>query len=138
MSRDPYSEIYAYQDDEWRADAACKPYPTEWWFPPDGNYAKNTARARSICKSCPVLEECRWAALRRNEDGIWGDTNIKERRLLRRAYNVQKQLVCVHCRQTFEKPASRAQIAMFCSDACRKGRANANEMRTRRMREVAS
>jgi WhiB family redox-sensing transcriptional regulator len=134
MKRDPYNEIHAIQADTWRTDAACRTFPTEWWYPLDGNYAKNTARARSICKSCPVKDECLEAALRRNEEGIWGDTNIRERRALRRTRNVQKILVCVHCRNTFEKPAHRAQVSMFCSEQCRKGRQISNELKTRRLR----
>jgi hypothetical protein len=138
VRRDPYAEIHALEAEDWRDLAECRDYPTEWWYPPDGNYAKHTAKARSVCKACPVTEECLIAALRRNEEGIWGGLNIKERRQLRLEYDVQKVLVCQNCRQTFKKPASLHVVAMYCSDECRKGRKSRQVMSLRQAKGVAS
>lgn len=130
MSR--YQEQHALQPEAWRQDAACRPYPTEWWYPADGMNWANTRRARRICADCPVREDCLIVALRRNEDGIWGGLNIKERRALRRSYNVQKILVCDFCRRSFEKPSDRQVVSLYCSEQCRKHRHSGNVVKHRR------
>lgn len=51
-------------DMDWLHDAACRGYPTQWWFAGDGrNLTTKTAkRAVSICDSCTVREQClEWA-----------------------------------------------------------------------------
>lgn len=138
MKRDPYAEIHALLEENWRQFAACRDYPTEWWYPPDGMRHNYTVRARNICGRCDVREECLIAALRRNEDGIWGGLNIKERRALRREYAVMKQLVCLQCRTVFEKPSDRQVIALYCSDDCRKGRKIVREIHKKRTKRLAS
>lgn len=70
----------------WRDDAACfgvKPAV----FVPDYSRVNDTvayAFPRSVCGSCPVLEECLEYALSRglnaNADGMWGGTTPRERR----------------------------------------------------------
>lgn len=130
MSR--YQEQHALQPEAWRQDAACRTYPTEWWYPADGMNWANTRRARRICADCPVREDCLIVALRRNEDGIWGGLNIKERRALRRSYNVQKILVCDFCRRSFEKPSDRQVVSLYCSEQCRKHRHSGNVVKHRR------
>lgn len=124
MKRDPYFEIHALLDESWREYAACRNYPTAWWFPPDGMQRDYTARARHICGTCDVRDECLDTALRRNEEGIWGGLNIKERRAVRKTRNIEKVLVCVFCRNTFQKDASSTHLSMFCSADCRRGRHN--------------
>lgn len=118
MSR--YEEVHSLQPEEWREFAACRPYPTEWWYPADGMNGNDTRKARIICSNCTVREDCLVAALRRNEDGLWGGMNIRERRAVRQQYNVQKRLVCKHCRIEFDKDASRQVVQLYCSDRCRK------------------
>lgn len=136
MSR--YQEQHAFQPEPWRQDAACRPYPTEWWYPADGMNWTNTRRARRICAACLVKEDCLISALRRNEDGIWGGLNIKERRAMRRSYNVQKILVCENCRQPFEKPADRSVVTLYCSERCRKDRHIGRQIDRRRVNGRAS
>jgi WhiB family redox-sensing transcriptional regulator len=133
-----YQELHALEDEDWRHDAACAGYPTSWWYPPDGMNANYTRRARNICEACPVREDCLIAAMRRNEDGIWGGMNIKERRRLRRDFQVMKRLVCIQCRAVFEKPADRQIVTLYCSDECRKGRRIRRESDAKRWARAAS
>lgn len=68
---------------DWMTDAACKGYPTDWWFPPHG--ARPT-KAKTICAGCPVRDECLQHALDTDErKGIWGGVSIDRERRRRRA-----------------------------------------------------
>jgi WhiB family redox-sensing transcriptional regulator len=73
---------------DWARQAACAPHPKEWWFP-DGDRRTiwhQSARAKTICKTCPVREECLAYALENDERyGIWGGTSQRERKRLRQA-----------------------------------------------------
>ena len=115
-----YHEIHAFQPETWREYSACKPYPTEWWYPADGGNGLDQRKARVICSNCEVREDCLMSSLRRREEGIWGGLNIKERRKFARELDIKKVLVCHHCRCSYEKPANRAQVSMYCSTRCRK------------------
>jgi WhiB family transcriptional regulator, redox-sensing transcriptional regulator len=71
-------------DWEWQQDAACRAYPTEMFFHPDGERGprrkKRIADAKAICASCPVLNQCREQALALHEPyGIWGGLSEEER-----------------------------------------------------------
>ena len=78
----------------WKAAAACRGYPTEWWFPPcgdtdttentdraefNGQAAEDAARAVAICRSCPAASECLAYGLR-EKFGIFGGKTPRERR----------------------------------------------------------
>jgi WhiB family redox-sensing transcriptional regulator len=66
---------------DWQTRAACRGVGSDPFFPTDG---KATAHVRRICARCPVLEECRTAALDDPSlDGIWAGTSVRERRRLR-------------------------------------------------------
>lgn len=71
------------QEYNWRDDAACKGLPAVWWFPevrePDG-----FSEAIKICKGCPVIEECLYYGLRREQYGIYGGTTETERMRMRK------------------------------------------------------
>lgn len=66
----------------WYDDAACLGAESEDFF--EGGPA--TARAKALCKQCPVRELCLQAALENNERyGVWGGLTYEERRpILRR------------------------------------------------------
>jgi WhiB family redox-sensing transcriptional regulator len=65
----------------WMRDAACKPHPTEWWFPERGD---PTEQAKIICHTCPVRLDCLNYALNiPSLVGIWGGMSGKERRQIR-------------------------------------------------------
>ena len=41
------------------------------------------AKAKKICASCPVLQECRTHAIENEEFGVWGGLTANQRRLVR-------------------------------------------------------
>lgn len=72
----------------WAERAACRGYPTEWWFP-DGQWVRSredSAVAKRICRElCPVRQECLTHAVTYRELGIWAATTEAERRWRRKA-----------------------------------------------------
>lgn len=70
---------------------SCAGQPTEWWFPLQKSgrkeevleLRKNTAKAKVICKSCPVQKECLDYSLRWEPWGIWGGLDEQKRAELR-------------------------------------------------------
>ena len=68
---------------DWAAFAKCVDQPTAWWFPDDG--AQPHPMARSLCRICPVADECLAGAVRRNETfGLWGGHGEQMIEVLRR------------------------------------------------------
>jgi WhiB family redox-sensing transcriptional regulator len=72
---------------DWQLYGACRGFDSTLFFHPDGERGpareRREARAKSICLSCPVLEECREHALSVQESyGIWGGMGEGERRAL--------------------------------------------------------
>lgn len=66
----------------WMSKAACVGHG-ELFF--DDLKKSNVTKARKICASCPVLEECRAFAIpREDEYGVWGGLTANQRRLIRR------------------------------------------------------
>ncbi len=69
------------------AQAACRGPHQEIFFPPAVSETRRAkrrreARAKEICSSCPIIDDCLAVALERNEQhGIWGGMTEKERRL---------------------------------------------------------
>lgn len=77
------------RDDGWQAIAACYGEDQSLFFAPDYfevGGAKNAreAKAKLICRACPVREEClAYAMAIEEEHGVWGGLNERERRRLR-------------------------------------------------------
>lgn len=64
---------------EWANRAACRGWPTSWWFPSGAVGISrtetniDTVTALRICRDlCPVRAECLIYALQHLERGIWG------------------------------------------------------------------
>ena len=77
----PVSEIW-----EWQLRAACRDLDSTLFFHPERERgparAKREAKAKEICRSCPVLAQCRTHALRVDEPyGVWGGLSTAERRM---------------------------------------------------------
>jgi WhiB family transcriptional regulator, redox-sensing transcriptional regulator len=74
------------QRNEWRSAAACRGEEANAFFPPSTFERKELRIARervakSICRGCPVREECLTDAIEVGEPhGIWGGLNEIERR----------------------------------------------------------
>ena len=72
---------------EWQLSSACKTLPTEMFFHPDGERGsrrhKRDNAAKSVCASCPVIQQCRDQALSVHEPyGVWGGLTEDERLLI--------------------------------------------------------
>lgn len=79
-----FDDVMFEPDKGWRKDAACAGSDLELFFPSDDD-ADAIARAKDVCESCPVREDCLQFALSTNQtDGVWGGLDANERRRLRR------------------------------------------------------
>ncbi|MGH3862464.1 WhiB family transcriptional regulator [Actinokineospora sp.] len=72
---------------EWQTKGSCRGVDSVVFFHPDAERgparAAREARAKAICRACPVLEKCREHALSVQEPyGIWGAMGEGERRAL--------------------------------------------------------
>ena len=104
---------------EWIQDAACKGLPAETFFP-ERHETHVAAKARAICASCPVMEQCAtWAAATGEQDGIWGGRNRDGLRALRREMREAgiPTRQCHHCRKWFVAGPSNH---VFCSHDCQR------------------
>ncbi|PSJ27818.1 WhiB family transcriptional regulator [Streptosporangium nondiastaticum] len=78
---------------DWRQYAACLHEDPELFFPVGsrGPAVVQTEDAKSVCRRCPVREDClRWALDSGQESGVWGGTSEAERRALRRAAGTRR------------------------------------------------
>ena len=66
---------------------ACIGTPTSLWFPGAARPSQHS-RAKAICATCPVLEECREHGLSHERFGIWGGLTAAERRKIRRVEGI--------------------------------------------------
>jgi len=87
-----YSRLPGPVEDHWnwQAEGACRGLQTSMFFHPD--YERGPARerresqAKAVCRSCPVMEQCRTHALQVHEPyGIWGGLSAEERKAALRA-----------------------------------------------------
>ena len=79
---------------DWTERAACRGADPELFFPPSEGHGKLIEQAKAFCKRCPVMDECRADALRRDEKwGIWGGTTHTERQQI-------PEKTCTRCGET--------------------------------------
>ncbi|HEY4607498.1 MAG TPA: WhiB family transcriptional regulator [Acidimicrobiia bacterium] len=72
---------------DWRNRAACAGYNHALFFPVGDADEIAVERARDVCFTCPVTEDCLEYALETNQRaGIWGGTTEEERKSLRRKW----------------------------------------------------
>ncbi|MDP1719744.1 MAG: WhiB family transcriptional regulator [Candidatus Nanopelagicaceae bacterium] len=69
---------------EWQQSGACRDLPSEMFFHPDGERGPSRrnreSRAKAICATCPVIQQCRNHALAVEEPyGIWGGLSEDDR-----------------------------------------------------------
>ena len=91
------------------ADAVCVQVDPELFFPEkSGDHA---TAAKTVCNSCPVIEECLSYALTNFEVGVWGGTTTNQRKGMRaragwghgtvagaEAHYRRGEMPCRHCR----------------------------------------
>lgn len=71
-------------DTDWRESAACSGIDSDVFFPSSDDEA-STAKAKAVCESCPVKEDCLGYSLATNQKaGVWGGLDANERRRMRR------------------------------------------------------
>jgi WhiB family redox-sensing transcriptional regulator len=71
----------------WREAAACLEVQSEVSFFPDKEDLGGIVKAKAVCATCPVADEClSWAIETNQSEGIWGGHTPKERRKLRRRW----------------------------------------------------
>ena len=71
----------------WREAASCLETTGEVSFFPDKADVGAIAKAKAICATCPVADEClSWAIESNQAEGIWGGHTPKERRAIRRRW----------------------------------------------------
>lgn len=79
-----------YDDDGWRACAACRTKgQPDLFFPVGalGPYLEQNLQAKAICSGCPVRIACLRFALGTNQQfGIWGGLDEDERAQIRRRW----------------------------------------------------
>jgi WhiB family redox-sensing transcriptional regulator len=62
-------------------DAKCVGEPIDTFYELN---RENEIRAKTLCNSCPIVEQClTWAVFHKEEYGIWGGKNPEELRILR-------------------------------------------------------
>lgn len=72
---------------EWRSRSACRDQDPELFFPVPRSMTVSVqlARARAVCRRCPVSWECLHYALATGQQhGVWGGKSQQELRTLRR------------------------------------------------------
>lgn len=71
-------------DTSWMEQGVCKGH-TPLFFPPRAERPqareRREAKARRLCMSCPVLEECRTFARNNHEYGFWAGESEEDRHL---------------------------------------------------------
>ncbi|MGH3954341.1 MAG: WhiB family transcriptional regulator [Mycobacterium sp.] len=70
---------------KWLEWARCRGMPIDLFFSPDHERGRartlREARAKQICRHCPVREPCgRYAVAAGESFGVWGATTPRERR----------------------------------------------------------
>ena len=72
---------------DWRSRAACRTEEPELFFPVGsrGPALVQQALAKSVCRRCPVMIQCRtWALATGQAAGVWGGMSEGERAALTR------------------------------------------------------
>ncbi|MFD7612012.1 WhiB family transcriptional regulator [Streptomyces sp. NPDC059828] len=79
--------------ENWRHDAACLDEDPDLFFPigNSGPALLQAEEAKTVCRGCPVREEClAWAMEYGQDSGVWGGLTEDERRALKRRMARQK------------------------------------------------
>lgn len=71
----------------WREAASCLEVTKQVNFFPNKEDVLGIAKAKAVCASCPVADEClSWSIETNQTEGIWGGHTPKERRRIRRRW----------------------------------------------------
>lgn len=79
-------ELLALEFESWREAAACFDHQEVGFFPARDD-AAGISRAKAVCATCLVRDDCLLFAIETNQpDGIWGGMTVRERARLRRRW----------------------------------------------------
>lgn len=84
-----FSRTFDWDDEGWRDRAACRDTDPDLFFPvgATGDALAEIDAAKSVCRGCPVREECLEFAFQANQEaGVWGGHSEEERRKMRSAW----------------------------------------------------
>lgn len=75
--------LLSFEPQPWAEHGACRGADPDLFFPERG---QDTTRAKKVCTTCPVRQQCLSYALSHGERfGVWGGLSGRERRRLRRS-----------------------------------------------------
>lgn len=80
----PQDELVPLTDTwQWQKDGLCRGLQSSVFFHPDGERGRargrRVAKAKAVCRRCPVIQQCREHALTVGEPyGIWGGMSEQE------------------------------------------------------------
>ena len=83
---------------EWQLLGACRGVDSELFFHPGGergpSRSNREATAKAMCAQCPVITNCREAALSAREAyGVWGGLSANEREDILAANNLREHAI---------------------------------------------
>lgn len=115
---------------EWRRRAACRGVDPELFFTagesgrPTRATLDRLATAKTVCRGCPVVDECReWAIDVGDDHGILGGTTPAERSAIRNQRD-QAALTdgptCANEKCKARLPQRRFRPVTYCTERCRK------------------
>lgn len=85
---------------DWQMRGACRGMRSSLFFHPERERgparAEREALAKSVCRGCPVIEQCRVHALAVHEPyGVWGGLSVAERGALIRVHEERDVVIDV-------------------------------------------
>lgn len=78
-------------------NASCRSIGIDYYFGEEYNTSPSAEEkmAKALCHQCPVFNECREWAIKHEEFGIWGGTNMRDRAKIRRERGIKLQSILV-------------------------------------------
>jgi len=83
-----------WNTEEWRELGSCRKLDTGLFFPigQTGEAEVKIARAKKVCGTCPVRQQCLEFAITTNQEyGVWGGHSEEERRVVRRQWRARQR-----------------------------------------------
>ena len=83
-----------WNSEDWRELGSCRTLATSLFFPigQTGEAEVQIARAKKVCVTCPVRQQCLEFAVTTNQEyGVWGGCSEDERRVVRRQWRARQR-----------------------------------------------
>jgi hypothetical protein len=92
---------------EWSKAGPCRRRDPDLWFVNN----PSLARARQLCRGCPILRPCGEYALRLDVHGVWGGTTRQYRLSLQKQRGITPTPIIARASQLREAPRALALLA---------------------------